>query len=291
MNNLMPGSSIAETIQFLRESLKEFYPQEEISSFINLIFEDLINMSKINIQLNKNIVLNDAIISDINNIVSDLKKFKPIQYILGYTEFYSIKIMLNNSVLIPRQETEELVNWIIMENKERSNTILDIGTGSGCIAISLAKYLKNSTVFGMDISPEGLIQAKTNASLNNVNVNFHLFNILKDNYGDLENKYNIIVSNPPYILESDKNKLMPNVIKYEPEIALFVPDDDPLLFYKAIVEFANKHLENNGFIYLEINENYGSDIIEILNNHQYKDIVLRKDINERDRMIKARREY
>lgn len=283
----MPGSSLAEAVQFIRELLNKKYPPEEIISFVNLIFEDLINLSKIDIQLKKNIILEEAIISRINYIITELIQYKPIQYILGYTEFYSLKFMLNNSVLIPRQETEELVGWIINDNKNKKNNILDIGTGSGCIAVSLAKNLNNSSVTAIDISREIIRQAQNNAVLNNVKIDLKQMDILHEKNPGFDSLFNIIVSNPPYVRNSEKKSMHTNITEHEPGIALFVPDKNPLIFYKAISALAENYLEKDGSIYLEINEAFGMEVVNLLDKNVFNNIELRKDINGKDRMVRA----
>lgn len=226
----------------------------------------------------------------IDHILDELKTGKPIQYILGHTEFYGLTFKVNPSVLIPRPETEELVEWVISSVgswRLAVGNLLDIGTGSGCIAISLKKNLPEVHVSAIDISPEALKTAKENAELNDVHVDFIHANILNEKF-DIENsKFEIIISNPPYITLDDKKQMHTNVTDFEPHTALFVPENDPLIFYSAIADFALKNLEKGGLLFFETNENYGEQIVELLTNKSFKNIELRKDMSGRDRMIVA----
>lgn len=219
-------------------------------------------------------------------ILSELKSYKPIQYILKETTFFNLPFIVNSNVLIPRPETEELVDWIIQENKNKSIRILDIGTGSGCIAISLAKNLPDSIIFACDISVEALNQAQKNSELNSVDINIMQLDILDSNV-QLNEKFDVIVSNPPYITEKEKVLMHKNVLDYEPEQALFVPNENPLVFYEAIINFGLTHLKPKGSIYLEINEAYGKETALLLKKDHFTNTTLKKDINEKDRMLKG----
>ena len=274
-------------LTYIRHELKSLYSKEETEGLIRYIFEYLKNYSVGDMIIHDRDVLTEKERNTIIGVVSELKEHKPIQYILKETEFYGLLFRVNNNVLIPRPETEELVDWIIKENMDFNGSVLDGGTGSGCIAISLKKNLKSADVYGIDISEEALIVARANALLNNVNVFFlkkDLLNIC--DYNSMP-KFDIIVSNPPYITEKEKVKMEDNVLKYEPFTALFVPDDDPLKFYRALAELGEKKLKNNGKIFWEINENYGKDCVHLLKNHNFYHIQLRKDIRGKDRMISA----
>ena len=219
-------------------------------------------------------------------IIEELKQGKPIQYILGETEFYNCLIRLSPTTLIPRQETEELVDIIIKENAGYTGQIVDIGTGSGCIAITLAKNLPAASVFGTDFSAEAIDIAKRNAETNNVKIDFIYEDIFKPQK-ILSLNAGIIVSNPPYVRNSEKAFMHRNVLDYEPATALFVDDSNPLIFYEAILEIAAKILQLDGKIYFEINEALGSEMIDLLRKFDYSDIKLIKDINGKDRFIKG----
>jgi release factor glutamine methyltransferase len=230
----------------------------------------------------------------VSRALEDLKKEIPIQYILGETEFFGLPFKVNSNVLIPRPETEELVDWIIDTQKTNLNSdklhILDIGTGSGCIAISLAKKLDHAKVYALDVSHEALDVAKRNATLNNVSIEFINANILNSETWNTEFqnlKFDIIVSNPPYVRALEKEQMKPNVVNYEPHIALFVENEDPLIFYRAIIEYAVDNLTVNGHLFFEINEYLGNQMLQLLNSFNFKAIELKQDIFKKDRMIKG----
>ena len=262
------------------------YPISEIESFIMLIMEHVFHFSRTQIHLNQDTEISDKDNQKIIEIVKQLKDYKPIQYTLGTADFYDLKFSVNKNVLVPRQETEELVEWIIEETKTEFPKILDIGTGSGCIAITLAKNISNSQVSAIDISKEALELSKENSINNSTHVDFSQFNILDQNQS-LNKKFDIIVSNPPYVTESEKLVMQENVLNYEPHLALFVSNDNPLLFYKAITLFALKHLNPNGKIYFEINEAYGNDVADLLKENHFTDVVIKKDLNNKDRMVRG----
>lgn len=256
------------------------FSRREVASFAYLSIEKILGYSKSDCIIHSNQELtNDNIIS-FENIISDLKQNIPIQYILGEAHFYDLKFKVNSSTLIPRGETEELVQYILTHD---FTSVLEIGTGSGCIAISIAKN-SNSKITALDNSIEALEIAKSNAILNSVKINFVLSDVF--NFSDTK-KYDLIVSNPPYVLESEKKIMDKNVLDYEPHNALFVSDNDPLVYYKEIAKIATNNLNKNGLLFFEINENYSKQIIELLSNLNFVDIELKKDINGRDRIIKS----
>jgi release factor glutamine methyltransferase len=230
----------------------------------------------------------------IENILTRLKTGEPVQYILGHTEFYGLPFKVNPSVLIPRPETEELVEWgieswrLAVGGWREPFHILDIGTGSGCIAITLKKNLKEAEVSAIDISTEALKTAKENAELNEADVHFIQDDILNPTHHSLlTTHYSLIISNPPYVTQDDKKQMHTNVTDFEPHTALFVPEDDPLIFYKAIADFASTHLEKGGLLFFEINESYGEQTVELLKHKLFNNIELRRDMGGRFRMIKA----
>jgi release factor glutamine methyltransferase len=273
-------------ILHIQSELQGLYPDTEIRSFSNLIIEKLTGFSRTEMIVNKNTLFSDDQRHTIENFIENLKKFVPIQYILGETEFFGLPFHVNESVLIPRPETEELVDWIRNENDRNANLhMLDIGTGSGCIPISLKHEFPNATVDGFDISEQALETAKSNATLNKLKVTFSKVDIL--NAPDFDKRWNIIVSNPPYVTELEKDEMQPNVLDHEPHLALFVPDNDPLLFYRHIARFALKHLQANGKLYFEINRGYGQACVELLTGLGFRDVELRKDISGNDRMVRA----
>jgi len=277
---------IKKVISFIKSELNGFYPASEISSFIFLIFEYILGYSRTKLLISYDEEISEKSYQKILNILADLKSFKPIQYILGSTTFYDLTFKVASGVLIPRPETEELVNWIINENSNKQHQILDIGTGSGCIAISLAKNLPNSKIYAADISSQALHIAEQNSRLNDVNIETIKLDIL--NYPDtMEENFNIIVSNPPYVTEKEKQLMQKNVLEFEPELALFVPNTDPLRFYKKIAEFGIIYLNPKGKIYFEINEVYGSETAQMMEQKGYTNISIRKDINGKDRMLRG----
>lgn len=277
-----------KTVYYIRQSLKEYYPITEINAFIKIIFKDIFNINILDIYTGKDINLSDNQLKELEGILGRLKKYEPIQYIIGYTEFYGIQLQVNSNVLIPRPETEEMVDVILKENKETENlNILDIGTGSGCIALVMANNLKTPKVTGWDISEKALETARSNAQKLKLDIIFEKKDILNI---DLTNQqYDIIVSNPPYVTEEEKAYMEHNVLDWEPENALFVPDNDPLLYYDAIARFGLKTLLENGRIYFEINQLFGKEMANKMQLLGYRDVSILKDMAGKDRIIKAKR--
>jgi release factor glutamine methyltransferase len=273
-----------------KKELLPIYDEHEIDSFFYIILEKIHNLKRIDLALNPETPMDGIHLKQWKNILADLKIEKPIQYILGETEFCGLRFEVNENTLIPRPETEELVELIVTEEardkrEEGKVKILDIGTGSGCIAISIAKNIPTAEVFAIDVSEKALATARRNAELNDVNVTFLLKNILETE--DLENEFDIIVSNPPYVRNLEKAEIKPNVLEYEPHLALFVEDNDALLFYRKIAQLAMKNLAVNGKLYFEINQYLGRETVELLESLGFNDIELKKDIYGNDRMITA----
>lgn len=275
--------------QFIKE-LSPFYDAYEAESFFYLILEDKHKLRQIDLALNHELTFSESDFVVWNSLLKELKKEIPIQYLLGKTHFYGLDFEVNENVLIPRPETEELVEWIINENSKVDRTkkikILDIGTGSGCIAISLAKNIPNAEVYAIDVSRKAIETAKKNAANNKVEVNFILQNILETEV--LKCNFDIIVSNPPYVRNLEKEEIKKNVLDYEPHLALFVEDNDALIFYRKIAELAQKNLLENGQLYFEINQYLGKETKELLETLGFKNIDLRKDIYDNDRMISCK---
>ncbi len=279
--------TILDIIKEINIKLSSIYDKKEVESLIYLIFDYLLKYTKFDIHLKKEEKITEEKEKKIINIVNQLIKHKPIQYIIGSTEFYNLHFKVNEYTLIPRQETEELVDIIISENKGKNIEILDIGTGSGCIAISLASNLPNACVSAIDISEGALHIAKSNANTNNVYIQFSKLDILDKEIRGKMSKFDIIVSNPPYIMNSEKKFIKDNVLKYEPHTALFVSDVDPLIFYRNIASFSLMHLNKGGKIYFEINEALGKEMKEMMYNMGFSSICIIKDINNKDRILKA----
>lgn len=275
---------------FFKE-LSALYDEYETESFFYIILEDFHHMKRVDLALNPTFELTPEMLHQWENIVAQLKENRPIQYILGETEFYGLPFYVNEHTLIPRPETEELVDWIIKENlkieKLKDLKILDIGTGTGCIAISLAKNLPNAKVYAMDVSEKALEMAHKNAKRNEVEVTFLHQSILDTD--DLGKTFDVIVSNPPYVRHLEKAEIKKNVLDFEPHLALFVEDHDALLFYRKITELAVKNLSENGKLYFEINQYLGKEMLQLLQQHNFQNIELRKDIYGNDRMIFGRK--
>jgi release factor glutamine methyltransferase len=274
--------------QFIQELLPT-YDEGEAESFFYLILEDKHQLKRIDLALDPELVFLKEEMELWNSILEQLKLEIPIQYLLGRTSFYGLDFEVNENVLIPRPETEELVEWIIQNSKSEEGNmklkVLDIGTGSGCIAISLAKNMPNAEVYAIDVSEKALATARRNAALNQVNVTFITQNILKTE--DLNQQFDIIISNPPYVRNLEKQEIKKNVLDNEPHLALFVEDDDALIFYKKIAALAQKNLSDNGQLFFEINQYLGKDMFGLLEKLKFKSIELRKDIYGNDRMMRG----
>jgi len=283
----MQLKTISDTILFIRNELSGYYPPEEINSMAMIILEHVSGHERPFLHAHPHTKIPNSAYLQIQDIVFQLKSHRPLQYILGETEFYGLTIRVNESVLIPRPETEELADLIIRETKYKTCSILDIGTGSGCIAIALAHLLPECRVTGVDISENALELARQNAYENGVSGNtvFLQADILKQS--SFKQQFDIIVSNPPYVRESEKSAMQPNVLDHEPGTALFVPDADPLIFYRAIAKGAENWLNPNGKIYLEINEALGKETADLFIQYGFANCKIVKDINGRNRMVTA----
>jgi len=273
------------------KALDHLYEKEEVDSFFFMLIEAYYKVSRLQLAMEPQLSVENY--EAILDALELLKKHQPIQYILGVTEFYGLPLKVNEHTLIPRPETEELVAWVLNHQPITINhqlRILDVGTGSGCIAISLAKNLPNAEIYALDVSGEAIKIAKQNAKLNNVHVEFIEADILNSETWNSDFKdlnFDIIVSNPPYVREQEKQYMKLNVLDNEPHLALFVKDEDPLLFYKAITQFAIDKLSKNGRLYFEINEYLGNDMIQLLVKNQFSNIELKQDMFKKDRMIKG----
>ena len=268
------------------KALDAIYEKEEVDSFFFLLINSFYKVSRLQLAMTPDLKIDNDV--EILNALNDLKQEKPIQYIIGETEFYGLPFRVNKHVLIPRPETEELVDWVISKAKNHKSPIriLDIGAGSGCIAVSLAKSLPNAKVYALDVSKEALKIASQNAELNQVAIEFLNVDILNSNYSIIKAlEFDIIVSNPPYVRELEKELMKPNVLNNEPHLALFVDDENPLQFYKAITQFSAENLKKGGMLFFEINEYLGKDMISLLNNNAFSEIELKQDIFKKDRMI------
>lgn len=279
-------------------ALSSLYDEKEIESFFYLTLEKLHQKKRIDLALQPDLAMDETQFSQWETVLAELKTHKPIQYILGETEFYGLPFLVNENVLIPRPETEELVQLILddlsirAQSRSENITILDIGTGSGCIPISLKKNLPSAEVFAIDVSKNALEVAQKNAEINRVEVNFIEANILLTDSlvlptrnSQLATLFDIIVSNPPYVRNLEKAEINPNVLEFEPHLALFVEDNDALLFYRKITELAKNHLAENGKLYFEINQYLGKETVALVESYGFNNVQLIKDIYGNDRMI------
>lgn len=272
--------------ELYQETLKDLYPISEIDSLFYLVAEKLLKQDKIHLQFSKNDLLKDEESKKFQQVLSDLKTSKPIQYILEEAYFYDLHLYVNEHVLIPRFETEELVEWILERVKDKEiQSILDIGTGSGCIPLALKNSLPQVEIFGMDVSEEALKVARINARKNDLFIHWVLQDILILEDWGLTEKLDIIVSNPPYIPFDEKKLMSANVLDYEPPLALFVEDKNPLIFYERIAYFALKHLKEGGFLFFEMNEFNAQRVKSMLKDKGFSKVFVKKDINEKERMI------
>lgn len=278
--------------KYFQQQLRANYPDSEIENFFFWTLEEILGIQRIDFVLQKNNAVDYQNIDRIKKVIQRLRNEEPIQYIFGSTEFYGLLFNVSTDTLIPRPETEELVEWIIETVKQDEYLlslselrILDIGTGTGCIAITLTKLIPSANTTAVDISKNALTVAESNSALNEVNVHFVISNVLE--LSSLENEFDIIVSNPPYVRNSEKIEIKNNVLKYEPDTALFVEDDDPLLFYRKIGKLSLESLNPNGYLFFEINQYLGKEMVDLLSDLGYQHIELRKDVFGNDRMTRC----
>lgn len=275
--------------------LEPIYGDREARAIQRYFFRAILNISSSEWLLRKDENASSEFITTVKDAVVQLAEKVPVQYIIGKSWFCELELVVNPDVLIPRPETEELVHRIVTDFRySKKNRVLDIGTGSGAIAIALAKLAPQFQVSAVDISEKALAVAINNALLNNVDVKFFEFDILK--YAEVNrispqpfahSKYDIIVSNPPYVKESEQTQMEDNVLKHEPHLALFVSDKDPLIYYRAVINFSELHLGESGYIYLEINESEADNLRKMLNESGFSNVEIIKDLNDKDRFIKA----
>ena len=277
-----------KAIEYIKTELNGLYPDLEIRSFTNILISEITGFSRTEIIVNKNTIFSEEQVVLLYTFVEKLKKHVPIQYVLGKSYFMDLEFQVNDAVLIPRPETEELVEWIAGSIPVDANlSMLDIGTGSGCIAISLKNIFINADISAYDVSEKALTVAAQNAKFNNLHVSFEYYDILSQD--DVSKSWDLIVSNPPYIPEKEKSEILPNVLNNEPHLALFVPDNDPLIFYRKIACYAQKCLKEGGWLFFEIHRDYGLQTVNLLSELEFTEIELRKDLSGNDRMIKARK--
>lgn len=292
-----------EAEQYIKDQLKEIYDEQEAGNIASLAIEHITGLSKTERVSKKQEQLSSSQLNHLQESLQRLKQHEPIQYVMNKAWFYGIELYVDKSVLIPRPETEELVQWIVDDVKasgkdvfvrkptESDETtqfkILDIGTGSGCIPLALKKTMPKAEVWGCDISEEALNVARRNGSALDIRVDFQGLNFLDELQQKLLPTVDVIVSNPPYIPLKDKEQMNANVVDHEPHTALFVPDNDPLIFYKALTAFGRKRLYENGTIYMEIHEEIGNDVVNLFKENGYTKVEIRKDMQGKNRMIRA----
>jgi release factor glutamine methyltransferase len=283
------SNKIGDIRNHYRLKLLDNYEERDVDTLLFMLIEEFSGISKTRVISEPHLTITESELLNIHFAVKDLNNHKPIQYIIGKTEFYGFPIKVNSNVLIPRQETEELVELVIRENQHRKNLrILDIGTGSGCIAIAISKNLPTAEILAIDISQVAIQTAKSNAQLNEANINFCCLDFLNESNWSKFEFLDIITSNPPYVRYSEKALMKKNVLNFEPEKALFVDDENPLIFYKAIAYFARHNLNKSGKIYCEINQYLGKEIVNLFDQEGFADVYLMKDLNGNDRIIAAK---
>lgn len=269
--------------QQIADKISDIYSTVESYSIASIIIETLFKISSTQLIINDSLDISDNQSNEIENICDRLKKHEPIQYILKNAPFYGLDFYVKPGVLIPRQETESLIELITNYKTWENPTVLDIGTGSGCIACSLYKNLVNATVQALDVSHDAIKVAQKNATDLQCNIEFHQINILDEELSI--QKIDIIVSNPPYVMNNEKVQMHNNVLNHEPHLALFVSNDDPLVFYRTITKKSQRHLTNQGVLFFEINEQFGSEVALLMEQHQFKNVQIHNDINDKNRFV------
>lgn len=272
----------------LLKELEASHSQLAINTIFNCLMEKHLNLSPTKVSLKFHSIIEKNILKDIKNNIELIKQGRPYQYVIGYTWFYNLKIMVNEAVLIPRPETEELVDWVIKDYtpSQHNLDILDIGTGSGCIALALKANL-NTNVSAVDISETALNVARQNAEINDISIHFELFDVLSYLPSNESEMYDVIVSNPPYISLNEKPLMDKLVTDFEPEVALFTPNENPLIFYEQVARFARQYLKTEGSLYFELNENFAEEIKILVQKFGFKNTVIKKDLQGKQRMLKA----
>lgn len=278
--------TVSEAVHLIVKRLTPLTGHDEARHFARLIFDYLRGYSRTDLILKETETLLGNEIEFIEKALERLKLSEPLQYVLGQTEFMGLTLKVDQRVLIPRPETEELVEWILSDKSRSSLSILDIGTGSGCIPIALKKHLPLAFVEAWDISPDALSLAGENALLNKTSISFKRVDVLNAEI-DNEKFYDIVVSNPPYVTINEKSEMAENVLGYEPHLALFVANEAPLVFYDAIAKLSKRLLKSGGKLYFEINQTFGNEVVEMLASNQFDAVVLKKDLSGRDRMVRA----
>jgi release factor glutamine methyltransferase len=280
--------TLADVMNMFREGLSGYYSDGEIRNMFNLASEHLLNYSKIDIHISRQDPISTEVLENFSKFLARLRNWEPVQYIMGSADFYGLSFHVDPRVLIPRPETEELVDWIVKEEYGRAADILDLGTGSGCIAVSLAVSQPGTSVSACDISEDILALARENAAANRATVDFFRLDILGTG-AVLPQQYQVMVSNPPYVRQMEKTFMRHNVLDFEPGLALFVPDNDPLCYYRNLALLGRKYLKDGGSLYLEINENLPRETVRLLESAGFYGVEVRPDINGKARMVRGRK--
>ena len=280
-------NSIREVKAYFKSKLKHLFSEREVNTITKQFICKRLDWSNATYMMSKDATVSESDLLFFRAVIKRLLEGEPFQYVIGETYFYNIMLQTTPQALIPRPETEELVEWVLMELPEKFYRILDIGTGTGCIPLAIKKERPNNEVFGIDISESAIELAQNNAQLLKLDVSFVKYDILANDVdSEIQTTWDVIISNPPYIPDLEKEGMASHVIEYEPENALFVPDKTPLLFYERIAIFAKEHLSQSGMLFFEIHEDFGSEIIRLLKGYGFE-TELKKDLQNKDRMIKA----
>lgn len=287
---MFAAMKLSEAQQQLLFQLYHIYDDSEAAAIADLVMESLTGWKKIDRVMNKSMVFSKEQEATLERYIEQLLAHVPVQYVLGEAWFCGMNLFVNNSVLIPRQETEELVDWIAKDARtselsKKSISVLDMGTGSGCIALGIKKFLPDAHVHGCDISESALAVAKRNADAQQLDIEWHHYDILTDTPAFVNSEFDVIVSNPPYIPLADAGTLPENVVKHEPHLALFAADEDPLQFYKSIAIFGLNHLQKGGRLYFEVHEDLAKEVKRVLEGQGYNNIEIRKDMQGKERML------
>lgn len=277
-------NSIEAVEEYMRKGLASLYPEREVDAMLRILFVHFTGYNSIDRRINAKETLTESELLKFRSVLKEMEKGRPLQYAMGETEFYGLKFIVNEHVLIPRPETEELVDLVLKENKI-GQSLIDIGSGSGCISVSYAKSTGGADVVALDVDPNALKIVAVNSEINSVKVNLVEMDILL--WTELDQKFDVVVSNPPYVLASERSDMSSNVLDFEPGLALFVNDNEPIIFYERIADFALSHLNIGGKLYFEINEKYGIQVMECLKIRNYKDIRIIKDLSGKNRIVAA----
>ena len=282
--------TLSEFRSALKDTLQDFYSNSELDQLAKSLLMSRVNLNSTAYLLASEAEVSDEVLEQLRSDVQRLSMHEPLQYVLGNTSFYGLQIQCNPAALIPRPETEELVDWVLSEVQLPSCALIDLGTGTGCIPLAVKAKRPSWQVSAIDVSEEALALARTNALRLALDVYFEAADLLKD-FSDLtiKDKFNVVISNPPYIPNADAMSMLPNVLNHEPHLALFVPDSDPLLFYRRIVAFSEQYLEKEGYVFVEIHEGLSDETIQLFHQAGFANIELRKDLQGKPRMIKAQR--